>query len=374
MGSILTRRNKSGTSYTASIRLKAEGAVVHSEAKTFPSKALAKAWMTAREAELAGQRARGEVTGSRMTVEQMIRWYREQERDDRQWGRSKRADLIRLQMGALAACRVDRLTSQDFISYINARRAAGAGPATAANDIIWLRQVFKAARLAMGVPVPLQALDDAATYLRQMRVTNKSRQRDRRPTAAELEALLAHFARRDSRSGTKIPMVPITLFALATARRQEEITRILWRDVNFDAGTYIVRDVKHPTDKQGNHREARALPPAIALIKAQPRVDERVFPYDAKSISAAWTRACHVLGIEDLHFHDLRHEATSRLFEAGYSIQEVAMFTLHDRWATLKRYANLRPADVPDRITAKPKPNTEADARQADSSPAEPAG
>ena len=85
MGSILTRRNKSGTSYTASIRLKAEGAVMHSEAKTFPSKALAKAWMTAREAELAGQRARGEVTGSRMTVEQMIRWYREQERADRQW-------------------------------------------------------------------------------------------------------------------------------------------------------------------------------------------------------------------------------------------------------------------------------------------------
>ncbi|WP_416359170.1 tyrosine-type recombinase/integrase [Delftia acidovorans] len=66
---------------------------------------------------------------------------------------------------------------------------------------------------------------------------------------------------------------------------------------------------------------------------------EFVFPYNNRSVGAAFTRACHVLGIEDLHFHDLRHEATSRLFEKGYSIQEVAQFTLHESWATLKRYA-----------------------------------
>ena len=49
------------------------------------------------------------------------------------------------------------------------------------------------------------------------------------------------------------------------------------------------------------------------------------------------------LGIKDLRFHDLRHEATSRLFERGYQIHEVAQFTLHDSWNELKRYANLRP-------------------------------
>ena len=41
--------------------------------------------------------------------------------------------------------------------------------------------------------------------------------------------------------------------------------------------------------------------------------------------------------------HDLRHEATSRLFEAGYSIVEVQQFTLHDSWGTLSRYTHLRP-------------------------------
>ena len=53
-----------------------------------------------------------------------------------------------------------------------------------------------------------------------------------------------------------------------------------------------------------------------------------------------------MLGIKDLRFHDLRHEATCRLFEAGYQIHEVAHFTGHRSWATLKRYTNLKAADI----------------------------
>ncbi|WP_370678458.1 hypothetical protein [Comamonas sp. GB3 AK4-5] len=45
----------------------------------------------------------------------------------------------------------------------------------------------------------------------------------------------------------------------------------------------------------------------------------------------------------------VEHESTSRLFEKGYSIQEVAQFTLHTSWATLKRYTHLRPENVPER-------------------------
>lgn len=58
------------------------------------------------------------------------------------------------------------------------------------------------------------------------------------------------------------------------------------------------------------------------------------------------TRACARLAIIDLHFHDLRHEATSRLFEAGYDIPEVASVTLHSSWNELKRYTQLRPESL----------------------------
>ena len=63
-------------------------------------------------------------------------------------------------------------------------------------------------------------------------------------------------------------------------------------------------------------------------------------------MSAAFTRACDKLKIEDLHFHDLRHEGTSRLFEAGLPIEKVALVTGHKDWRQLQRYANLKVEDL----------------------------
>jgi len=78
----------------------------------------------------------------------------------------------------------------------------------------------------------------------------------------------------------------------------------------------------------------------------QPRVDDRIFPYESRSISSAFTRACKLLGIKDLTFHDLRHRAVTDLFKAGYAVHEVAHFSLHRSWATLKRYMNQTPDEV----------------------------
>ena len=145
-------------------------------------------------------------------------------------------------------------------------------------------------------------------------------------------------------------MHDIMWFAIHSGRCQEEITRLRREDLYRSRGTCLLRDVKHPTQKLGNHRVFRLLPTALSLLDTQPIADgdagDVFFPYNPKSVGAAFTRACEVLGIEDLHFHDLRHEATSRFFEAGYQIHEVPMFTLHESWATLKRYTNLRPQDV----------------------------
>jgi site-specific recombinase XerD len=72
----------------------------------------------------------------------------------------------------------------------------------------------------------------------------------------------------------------------------------------------------------------------------------RVFPYHSKSVGAAFRRSCNAIDIDDLCFHDLRHEGTSRLFEAGFSIQQVAMVTGHKDWRMLQRYTNLKPEDL----------------------------
>src|SRR5262249_14571275 len=68
----------------------------------------------------------------------------------------------------------------------------------------------------------------------------------------------------------------------------------------------------------------------------------RIFPYSTDAISAAFTRACKILGIEDLRFHDLRHEGISRLFEMGRTIPQVAAVSGHRSWTSLKRYTHIR--------------------------------
>lgn len=353
MGTITARKRADGTtSYTAQIRIKRDGKVIHSEAQTFSRKVLAEEWKRRRESELEAVRASGKPLVKGVTLETLITDYVSAAKNVTEWGRSKTADINRLKGTALAAKDATKLTAQDFMEYARLRRSVdGAGPSTVLNDLIWLRQVLMQAAIGRDLPGPLMALDRAREELLRVRVVAKSRQRSRRLSADEESRLLAHFKSRDARS--KIPMVEIMLFALATSRRQAEICSLRWVDVDMDKAVAWLDDVKHPRQKKGNRRKFRMPVEAVAIIKRQPKGAGkdagRVFPFNSKSVSAAFTRACRLLEIEDLDFHDLRHEATSRLFERGYSIQEVAQFTLHESWTTLKRYTHLQPEDVPER-------------------------
>ena len=128
--------------------------------------------------------------------------------------------------------------------------------------------------------------------------------------------------------------------AIFSTRRQEEIVTIKWKD--FDSDRILVRDMKTPGDKTGNNVWCDLTPEAVVYINAMPKVDERIFPYSTDAVSAAFTRACKFLGIEDLHFHDLRQDGVSRLFEMGRTIPQAASVSGHRTWQNLKRYTHLR--------------------------------
>jgi integrase len=347
VGTIQARRRKDGTTgYTATIRLKAKGVVIYGEAQTFDKKALAQEWMRRREADLDQQRARGQPQTARYTVGELIIWYRDTVGPTAEWSRSKAFDLARLLKYPISGKQAHALTPADYIAHVEQRRSEGAGPATAGNDLVWIGQVLRSARPSLHVAADLGALEDARHELRSRKLIAKSKWRDRRVSKDEERKLLDHLDRRDGRA--IIPMLDIVQFALATSRRQEEITRLRWADLDRVRGIAWLDDVKHPTRKKGNRRSFRMLESAWEIIERQPR-GERVFPYNPKSIGEAFRRACKFAGIVDLCFHDLRHEATSRLFEKGYAIQEVAQFTLHESWQTLKRYTHLRPEHVAER-------------------------
>jgi integrase len=345
MPTIKVRKQANGnTRYTAIVRIRRGGAILYRESRTFAHRSAALSWAKHREVVLEDPSALTRVQHGAPTLAELIRWYIDTFETISKWQRSKQAHLVLLERHALGKCNALTLTSAAPIDHVRSRRAKGAGPATVANDLIWTGVVLRAAKSVRELPVRPEIVQEARNACAELRLIGKARKRARRPTPRELEQLRDYFARRDKRS--QIPMLAIMEFGLASARRESEICRLEWCDNDERTRTGIVRDAKHPTRKEGNHRQFKYTPEAWAIAQTQARMSEYIFPYDPRSISAAFTRACHVLGIKDLRFHDLRHEATSRLFERGYQIHEVAQFTLHDSWNELKRYANLKPENV----------------------------
>ncbi len=80
-----------------------------------------------------------------------------------------------------------------------------------------------------------------------------------------------------------------------------------------------------------------------------PEDDGRLLPVNTRTVSGYFTRACHILGVGDLRFHDLRHEGASRLAEDGYTIPELQQVTLHESWSSLSIYVNLAKGKKPRR-------------------------
>jgi integrase len=137
-------------------------------------------------------------------------------------------------------------------------------------------------------------------------------------------------------------MQALVAFAIFSARRLEEITRITWTDLDEAESRVIVRDMKNPGSKLGNDVACDLPPEALRIIRAMPRTVPTIFDSSPDAISAAFTRACKLLEIKDLHFHDLRHEGVSRLFEQGKTIPQVASVSGHRSWSSLKRYSHIR--------------------------------
>jgi integrase len=159
---------------------------------------------------------------------------------------------------------------------------------------------------------------------------------------AELEILLTFFHERSIRTLEASPMHKIILFGIFSTRRQEEITTIRWDDLDRENSEILVRNMKHPGQKIGNDVRCTLPPEALAIIDSMPRIAPEIFPYNPGTISSNFTTNCKLLGIEDLHFHDLRHDGVSRLFELGWSIPRAATVSGHRSWTSLKRYTHIR--------------------------------
>lgn len=96
--------------------------------------------------------------------------------------------------------------------------------------------------------------------------------------------------------------------------------------------------MKNPGQKIGNDVWCHLPNEAWAILHSMPKSEREIFPYNARSVSASFTHACPLLEIGDLHFHDLRHEGVSRLFEMDWDIPRVSSVSGDRDWNSLRRY------------------------------------
>ncbi len=282
------------------------------------------------------------------TFGDLVRMHREDLQEvGKRIGRSKTASLAFLEQ-RLGRSRLPELDRERLIQFGKERAREGAGPVTVSIDIGYIKTILSHAAAVHGVLVSTEQVSLARIALARLGLVGKGDERDRRPTQKELDRITAAF---EGNPRQQIPVSRIVKFAVATAMRQDEICRVQWDDLDRNNKMLVIRDRKDPRKKSGNHQKIPLLSvsgyDALALILEQENHTGgsrgRIFPYSGRSIGTAFRRQCSRLTIGDLHFHDLRHEGTSRLFEAGFTIEQVALVTGHKDWKMLRRYTHLKP-------------------------------
>ena len=205
--------------------------------------------------------------------------------------------------------------------------------------------------------------------LKSIKMPSQGKARERRLSPAEERYLLAAAENsgavdKDGKSRANHWIAPVIRFAISTAMRQGEILALTWKHFDKVKLTATLEDTKN-----GERRVVPLSPSALAVLDALPRtLRGPVFNTTQEALVQSWKRAvvrarrlyvadCEASEIEvdpdfltNLHFHDLRHEAISRLFELGLDAMTVSEISGHKTLSQLKRYTHLSKTDVAQRL------------------------
>lgn len=315
--------------YRCTVGIKEKGKYIYRENRTFTKQAHAKTWGTRRVLELEQHGIPNPDDVANLSVRDLLFKYINDPNLGGKAGRTKRYVLDMLFDSELSTLPLSELSVNHIVEHCRARSAAGAAPSTINHDVSYLSSVLRSAKPVYGIEYTACPSHEARPLLLQMGLIGKSQRRSRRPQNDELTRLKEGLKARSEHREGKIPFVDILDFSILSCMRIGEVCKILWSDVDEKNRSVLVRDRKDPRKKTGNHMSVPLLGDAWVILQRQPRTDERVFPYNSRSVTAGFQRVRNTLGIEDLRYHDLRREGASRLFEAGFSIEEVAQVTGH---------------------------------------------
>ena len=300
--------------------------------KTLPTRREAEAWGAETEHELLRGTYKWDDRALGITLSAALNRYAKEVTPHKKSAAHERSRLRLWQRNPLAVRPLGDIRGADLARHRDARSSAGISANTIRIELALISHLYEVARKDWGY----EALTNP---VRSMRMPKVPRGRDRRLFEGEESLLLAHcMGSGDARLAAVISL------AIHTAMRRGEMVSLKWKDVDSLTRIAYLHDTKNGT--------ARSVPlsthamAAMGSLRGLAGEKREVVGVHPDVITYRFALACKACGIVGLRFHDLRHEATTRLFEKGLSVMEVSAVTGHKSLQMLKRYTHLRPADL----------------------------
>lgn len=331
MASIRKRRRSTKGQWQAQVRKKGYPL----QTMTFDTRAAAETWARAVEVEMDQGRFVSRIEAETTTLKELLERYLEEVTPLKKGASAETARIHALLRHSLAQRFVGSIHGADIARYRN-ERLKKVQPATVKRDLVVVSHLFEVARKEWGIPV--------RNPVRDIKLPPHARARERRlqPGRNRQDSEEARLLKACRKARNRF-LLPVVQLALETAMRRGELVGLRWEHID------LKRRIAHlPDTKNGESRTVPLSTTATKVLRGLPRsLNGEVFPgLTTEAVKLAFVRARRNAGLEDLRFHDLRHEATTRLFEKGLNIMEVASITGHKDLRMLRRYTHLRAEDL----------------------------
>ena len=303
------------------------------QSRTFETKADAETWARLVESEMDRGVFQSTRESERTTVGAALDRYAAEILPSK---KSQKPELSRMAhlKSRLGSYSLASVTSTVLAGYRD-QRLKETGPQSVIHELSLLGRVYRAAVMEWGISLP------AGIPTALVRKPKKPSGRDRRLEDGEAGAILAHL---------RPPMDAIFCFATFTAMRRGEIAAMVWKNVDLRGRVLLVPE---GDAKNGEARQVPLSAEAVWILQnVTRRIDGKVWGVQPDSITQAVARARKKAGITGLRTHDMRHEATSRLFEMGFGQVEAAAVTGHKDLRMLQRYTHLKGGDLAEKMDA----------------------
>ena len=306
--------------------------------KTFLTRPDAVAW--ARQAEISVERLH--LSRPAPTLGDLLLRYARESTPHKKGCRSETYILRAWSRSQLSSKTADSIHAAVLAEWRDQRLSEGRSGSTVRNHLNTLSAVYRHAASEWGY----QNLENPVARLKR---PSPGKARTRRTSDFELTAL---------KEATYSPSLASLIdLAVETGMRLSELVHLRWQHIDLPARTAYLPDTKNgfprtvPLSTKATHILSSLR---VSVIQ---RIDGRVFPVTPHAITVSFRRACqrlrkssgNRLGV-DLRFHDLRHEAVSRLFERGLNPMEVAAISGHRSMQMLARYTHITASSLIDRI------------------------